>query len=499
MARVAVLDGPGATSTLICFARPQAARPLTYDAKESDGQMHQSTLDGYRWPDLPDAGAPPGPARRGRPRVPHHRRFVAAVALFAVSAVALWLHGMENRTIARVEQQTEAVRGLHPPHPVPVTLLAPDAFRRLVHDVEDTPAALADRRRLGRAYALLGLIPIGTDLARLLSDRSESQVIGLYVPTRQRLYVETQPDTTVFGLGRDLSLYDQGTLAHEYTHALQDQIFGYRYLVGPSDSGRIHNTDRDLAIEAVIEGDAEETRILQAQRSLTRSQIADLNSQIAQHWQAAQAALAPLHLPPVVTDVARFPYDQGQSYVQHLVVNSGGSLAPIDAIYRARSFPCSTWVIMQDTGLIHDDSPDTSGCDTVAVPAPPNAAGWTLRDSDVVGALRLHDLDAGLATRWAADRYAIYTRGHSTVLVWDLRVRLMTVSTASTLAQHTNASFGTNLSPLFAGGCVTSSTGTRATAAIAVPSLTGDVYLAVSTDAGAQALVADAVRSASGC
>src|SRR4029450_13201955 len=93
---------------------------------------------------------------------------------------------------------------------------------RLARRLLETLAAETDEgelRRQGRAMALLGELPAGTDLPRLLNRVQAESVLGFYLPGRPPkggLYARSS---------RGLDPYAKIILAHELTHAVTDQRF----------------------------------------------------------------------------------------------------------------------------------------------------------------------------------------------------------------------------------------------------------------------------------
>jgi hypothetical protein len=113
-----------------------------------------------------------------------------------------------------------------------------DGLRELDRGV--TPRALATEESL---LKLLGLIPPRASLRELLGKALSNEVGGYYVPRTQTL--------SIVGAGGALGLVGEVTLAHELTHALEDQHFGID--AGPATGFR---RDRGVADSALREGTA---------------------------------------------------------------------------------------------------------------------------------------------------------------------------------------------------------------------------------------------------
>jgi len=83
----------------------------------------------------------------------------------------------------------------------------------------------------GQTGALIGLFPVGVDLKAEMVSLLKSQVAGFYDPRGKRMVMVKGAanfgiwtDATEFLMRRDV--IGEMLLAHEYTHALQDQHFG---------------------------------------------------------------------------------------------------------------------------------------------------------------------------------------------------------------------------------------------------------------------------------
>ena len=140
--------------------------------------------------------------------------------------------------IALIERRVEALRGLRFRHPVPVAVVSPAQARREGLAEYDRSDPVAQRRENEELLKLLGLLPAGADLRKIEGSVFGEQVAGYYDPRRKRLAL-------VRGAG-----VDDVTLAHELTHALEDQH---------ADLGRLGEgggDDASTAQQALVEGSA---------------------------------------------------------------------------------------------------------------------------------------------------------------------------------------------------------------------------------------------------
>jgi hypothetical protein len=202
---------------------------------------------------------------------------------------------------------------------VPVTVEPPDKLaKRLLRTMaEETDEA--ELRRQGRAMELLGQLPPGTDLPRLLGELQAEGVLGFYQPGRPPkggLYVRSD---------RGLDPLAKFTLAHELTHAVTDQRFDLTRL---ERLARISNReDEAAAFHGLVEGDATFTAALYLTRGLSPAERAAV-AQGAASLQTPRANAAPA----AVREWMVFPYQYGVRFVGRLY--QAGGWAAVDRAYR---------------------------------------------------------------------------------------------------------------------------------------------------------------------
>ncbi len=369
-------------------------------------------------------------ARASRPSPAHGRRTPGTgetpALPVAPSDKLRTLSGTTSAVIARIEKGTEAIRGLHATRPVPVTLLAPDAFRRLVERDFERDTSASAIRDMYQPLALLGLLPMGTDLRRVLRDAEGSGVAAFYDEGAKRFYIPLRAG--------GLSLDDQVTISHEYTHALQDQTFDLSKVRPDPAQQTLHDSDRQLAETALIEGDATVEMTLYAQDTFSQAQYIEYQREAQQ---AANGVGA--QTPPFLLDGQLFPYNAGSIFETRLLGHTfaGVDFSGVNSAFRHP--PVSTREILHPE--VYQANP-TAPAPDLPVPAPALSNGWRRVDSDVFGEFQLQDmlaqrLDPGVAAQaadiWRADRYALFDRGADFLLAW--RLRAASPAAARTLAQ----------------------------------------------------------------
>ncbi|MCU1459802.1 MAG: hypothetical protein JWL73_3894 [Actinomycetia bacterium] len=191
-------------------------------------------------------------------------------------------------------------------HPVPIQFLTDKAFRKAV-TTDVTKLSASDKRDLQNATALLrafGLIKPNVNLLKAENALQGSSVLAFYDPDKQVVKVR----------GTKLNVDKDVTLAHELTHALQDQNFNLKRL--EDQARKQHRSD---SLQALIEGDAVNTQ---------DAYLASLSKADQNAYDKASQADAPS--PSALKDVPDFlqiseesPYDLGPIFVS-VLRDSGG-------------------------------------------------------------------------------------------------------------------------------------------------------------------------------
>lgn len=216
-----------------------------------------------------------------------------------------------EQLIGQLEGFVAQARGLPFSKTVPVTLLADADFKRRLVAVNaegEDPQAATKAEKVLRA---LGLLDPGVSLAKEEKGLLNDAVAGFYDPKKKDLVVR----------GADAaSPYVREVLAHELTHADQDQHFG---LDRPALDKR--DDEASQAFDALLEGDA--VRIQQ----LYLASLPARDRAKAQQEENAQAGSISPNIPPVLLDTLTFPYTFGVEFVK-AVVKAGGQ-ARLDAAF----------------------------------------------------------------------------------------------------------------------------------------------------------------------
>src|SRR3954453_16537302 len=214
--------------------------------------------------------------------------------------------------IATIERRVEQIRDLrYETLPRPQTV-SPAQAKRGGLEALDRNSPAGRRHADEEVLKLLGLLKPGVDLRKVSGTIFGQGVAGYYDPRTKHLRVVSGAQTT------NRFLYEI-TLAHELTHALEDQRFKLDLESSTSD-------DAGLANLALVEGSATAVMFTYAERHFTSEQsLGGLLSSLGQDTG---------DLPPFIEAQLIFPYVQGQEFIKRLY--AAGARGVVDAEYRFR-------------------------------------------------------------------------------------------------------------------------------------------------------------------
>jgi len=153
-----------------------------------------------------------------------------------------------REAVERIQELLPGVRGLDFKKDTPPRVMRPQELNAYLAD-RVTEENKEDLTKAQHLYALLGLIEADVDLTKLFLALLGEQVAGLFDPGDESLYVISESDR--------IGVYEELTLAHEYTHALQHQHFDLNGL----SEGNEGNSDAGGAVTALIEGGRDADRV----------------------------------------------------------------------------------------------------------------------------------------------------------------------------------------------------------------------------------------------
>lgn len=204
-----------------------------------------------------------------------------------------------QKLVNEVAAKSASLRGLPLKHAIRSNVLGSGELSELLDRL--LKAELTDERVRGETitWQAFRLLPEGTDLKLLYSDLLEEQVGGLYDDSSGKLYVtETFDPTSILG---------KIILSHEICHAIQDQNYPIKDL-----PFRTENTDQNLAVGAVLEGDATMLMVEWAAENFKMTDLLGIDDWFAQGTQQLES------VPPPLVQSLIFPYMGGMYFYMDL-------------------------------------------------------------------------------------------------------------------------------------------------------------------------------------
>lgn len=323
------------------------------------------------------------------------------------------LRDEEAALLDQTEREVSALRGLDASRSVSRWKITRAQLRRRYADTFVSDEWEEAARSLTILLVAFDFVPPDTDLLSLWQDSFSEGIAGFYLIETEEIFVVSD----AYSLGAT----ERVVFAHEFGHALQDQHFDLEAL-GLNATSEPGHADRLLAIQALIEGDAELVQEQYVQRYFSQADALELWQDVMKFSSSSSESI-----PRVITEMSLFPYTHGREFVKALY-DRGGWWAVNDT-YAAP--PASTEQILHPTRYLSGDEPvlvtlspltDTLGGD------------WRLAHEGPVGELllrlylenRLGAEESALAVEgWGGDDCVVYTNYASgdTVLllhvVWD--------------------------------------------------------------------------------
>ncbi len=305
--------------------------------------------------------------------------------------------------VERVANRLERIRRLEFERIPPVRTISAEQAREEGLAALDKEYPAARREADEQVLTMLGLLPEGSDLRELAGTIFSEEVAGFYDDRTEEMTLVTGAGTGTEG---------EITLAHELTHALEDQHFE----IAPGGG----LDDERTARMALIEGTATVAMADYAARFLIPGGVrrGDLLDQLA----LVELLESSSGLPPYMQRALVFPYTAGARFVDAI-----GTWGPANAALRGEG-PVSTEQVLHPAKYRAGDRP------LPVAPAPPPTPGWeraahgTIGEFDTGELVRTSDSAvraARAADGWGGGRYDLWERGDRNLLVlawrWDTR------------------------------------------------------------------------------
>jgi len=282
-------------------------------------------------------------------------------------------------------------------HPVKKSIRSRDQIREYLLAAEkkdrDEAKDYADEKTLEE----FGLIPKGYPLEQALNDILTEQIVGLYDPDQQEFFISDRADSAELPM----------VMAHELTHALQDQhyhIDSWRDAAKPNDDG-------ELARDSVLEGAATAAMVDYVERDkhsgardIPDIDISSLLGDVNTNPELSKA-------PMIIRDELLFPYAAGVIFTQHVLRATSG-WQDFGQVFA--NPPASTQQIMHpDLYFKHVEPVPVTLPDFSTLLSPE----WKKLDENVMGEFGVQEVlkqflgaehATEIAPAWAGDRYAIF-------------------------------------------------------------------------------------------
>ena len=341
-------------------------------------------------------------------------------------AYTLVHNGAVNESEAdKVEAGLPKLRELNFTSKVPLVVKTRDEAQQMLRGEIALDHSDEDLRIGGETGAMTGLFPPGTALKDQTLKLLRSQIAGFYDPHQKEMVlvaggldVGFWNHAAEFVTRRDI--VGEMILAHELTHALQDQHFHIESMLNRVKD----DDDRTLALKAVAEGDATLAGFGYVEGGLSQTGIDLIVSHLADLPQtfAAQSG----DVPEGLSVPLMFQYSSGARFVGEAYRRGGW--AAVNALYA--NPPQSTQQIMQLPLYFDRPTPpaqiDLKGYRNIL-------KGWSEADHDTYGEMLLeliikrnlpNNVPAlTMLSRWAGDDMVVLKKGGALTIIWIIAFR----------------------------------------------------------------------------
>lgn len=316
-----------------------------------------------------------------------------------------------TKAAEEVIQEMSKITGLAQKAPVKNTLRSRAEIKAYVLRQMDDEKNPTQRYADTKAAEAFGLLPKNFDMDSFLVALLTEQIAGLYDPKAHEFYIADW-----------IPLEDQRmVMAHELTHALEDQHFAIDEWVKAAKP----NGDAEMAREAVLEGSAMAAMLdylLQGTgRSLMEMPPFDPTMFLGEMGNMPELKKAPQY----IKDSLLFPYLTGMKFSMAALKPDGWKMLP--QVFE--NPPVSTQQILHPELYKDGKKPQT-----VTLPSIESDLGkdWVKLEEDVLGefgwteALKQflgEERARSLAAGWSGDKYAVYENKQSKKLALVARIQ----------------------------------------------------------------------------
>jgi hypothetical protein len=314
----------------------------------------------------------------------------------------------------QVLQQMSEITGLKLLTPLKKSLRSREQIRKYVVDEMKEDKNQEERYAGERSAEAFGLLPKGFDLDSFMVDLLTEQIAGLYDPKTHEFYVADWIPAT-----------DQKmVMAHELTHALQDQHFHIDDWVKAARP----NDDSELARESVLEGSAMAAMVeyLLAGTGRSLQDLPDIEPSMLIGDMESTPMLK--KAPPFLKDALIFPYLDGLNFSAAIVRPDGWDA--LSGVFTKP--PVSTQQILHPALYKSGRIPPK-----VELPTMEKELGsdWKKLEDNIMGEFGWKEVlkqflgeetAATVSPGWNADRYLVYENAKTKRLLLIARLDLAT-------------------------------------------------------------------------
>jgi len=298
------------------------------------------------------------------------------------------------------------VRGLEWAGDVGMTELSGWEYGTRTKEIADV-LGTEDLKALSRLAVAGGMLPEGTDLASLAVSFTAATAGATYSPLDKQVLLVSED-------GRGFR--DEGLLAHEFVHALQDQHFDLLKLI----TARPFSFDREEATFALVEGDAVSVaRRVEQGDSFSRKTLEDVAREEDERYSLYRKGVGAL-FPPLLTETFIFRYRDGLRFVEAL--RRARPSVSVDEVFRRP--PATSEQVLHPEKYLANEQPRQIALDGEEFAD----EGWSLTATTPLGEVGVRGLlMAGVSTDearraaagWGGDRTFLFEReGHAPLFVW---------------------------------------------------------------------------------
>jgi hypothetical protein len=363
-----------------------------------------------------------------------HRSAALVLLAFAGCSYAVVSGGQVSlRRTEQIYSDVQELRQLNFKTEVPLVMMDRDQSNLVMEREIALHHDAVEFQRAAEAGILVGLYAPGIDLNAQTMRVLSSQVVAFYDPQDQEMIlVKGKSKSGLWSEITGIFTHKDSTVemlvAHELTHALQEQYFGVHAAIDRI----IDNDDRRLALKSVVEGDATLVGYGYISGLIDAATIATLLTHLEDMPRLFDVQSP--GTPAALRDALIFQYTDGTRFVGEVYRRGGWSA--VNALYS--NPPLSTREILDPALYFSHSAPLTitlGGWKTAL-------KGWHKVAENTYGELLLRVIltrspggqaEDGLARGWRGDRMAVLQSGGATTVIWI--VALSDETSAAAFAQ----------------------------------------------------------------